>query len=522
MKQPSERPFDVIVSLDLVGYSRLTELDEVGTHRALMGCMQKQLLPIIEGHRGEIIKSTGDGALLRFSSASAALDAMIRFQLEVNASEASFPVSRRLVFRIGIHMGPTICDRGDVYGHDVNIAVRLQEVAAPGSIFLSKAILDRLDGKARSVLERIGKTSFKNMTAQTEIFCWRDERCRPRIRSHNVGGMIAAVLLLTMTFPTAALNGLGPVDEPSARHDRPEVERLPTWDRWTVLYPDLAGRPAAPGIRTTMATTERALENRQEIAEDHYLQALALYRHRTPKAFAQAVQHLDDASTLMSDASAVHALQAALYWGGYQNRWQIGQGMTRIGMLNRARAHLTLATSVSPFAHMVRSEMLTASGRHRRAIEEARRAIQLDSHAAIGHYAEGRALLFAGRAVEAETSLRTAVRLDPNASHYLFGLALSQFSQDRFDDAERTLIWATTQNDENDWPHLLLAATRGHLGMSKQALQAVGRFNRLSLQRRGWFASQIPYVHQWPFHHDEDSQRFHLGMVLAGMPDISR
>jgi len=126
-----------IVSIDLVGYSRLMEEDERGTHGALMACRRDILEPIVAQHDGHIIKSTGDGALITFSTADDAVKGMIAFQDRVALREAKFPKSRRLVFRIGIHLAEAIYDDGDLYGHGVNLAVRLQEAAEPGSIYLS-------------------------------------------------------------------------------------------------------------------------------------------------------------------------------------------------------------------------------------------------------------------------------------------------------------------------------------------------------------------------------------------------
>ena len=67
-----------------------------------------------------------------------------------------------------------------------------------------------------------------------------------------------------------------------------------------------------------------------------------------------------------------------------------------------------------------------------------------------------------------------------------------------------------------------MAATSGFLGQSEDARAAIGRFDRLSVPRRGWFASQIPYVHSWPFQKQRDRERLHRGMVLAGIPEIGR
>ena len=213
---------------------------------------------------------------------------------------------------------------------------------------------------------------------------------------------------------------------------------------------------------------------------------------------------------------------AAIYWSGLQNRWQLGRGLTRTDMLTRAMSNLERTVQPDPLAHMVRSEMLTASGRHGQAIDEAERAITLNPSRAVGHYAKGRALLFAGRAHEAKEPIRIAIRINPHAPRYLFGLALAQFSTNSFDAAARTLARVTARNGENDWSHLLMAATQGYLGLKAEARQAIGRFDRLSLERRGWFASQIPYVHRWPFRDRDDQNRLHLGMVLAGIPEVER
>ena len=189
-------------------------------------------------------------------------------------------------------------------------------------------------------------------------------------------------------------------------------------------------------------------------------------------------------------------------------------------MLNRVEGHLGQADQLDPYVRMVRSEMLTASGRHDQAIDEAEDARARDGSSAVCHYAEGRAHLFAGHAREAEASIRVAIRLNPHASRYLFGLALAQFNMNSFDAAERTLARAIARNGEDDWLYLLMAATQGHLGLKAEARQAIGRFDRLSLLRRGWFANQIPYVHRWPFRDRNDQNRLHQGMVLAGIPEV--
>lgn len=554
MVQPSHCSLAAIVSLDLYGYSRLTEQDEIGTHRALMTCRRTLLAPIVRGRQGVIVKSTGDGALIRFPTASLAVEAMIRFQEDVAASEARFPPSRRLVFRVGIHLAPTIHEEGDVYGHGVNLAVRLQECAKPGSIFLSNTVARNLDPDASSPVARIGRRAFKNIQEKVEVYCWPSDASASDRSGQHTAGLMAVVLLASIVLPTTVLDDTASVlpDTNNLANARAQSEtrlseRAPTpvmitstlpaieWpageamavlpaaeEDWVEPYRGIMDGPHYADVKTTMAESERSLESRGEIAEDAYLQAFALYNRHAPKAFAQAIGELEEALTLKPNHSPTHALLAAIYWSGLQNRWQIGRGLTKADMLNRANDHLGRADQTDPYAHMVRSEMLTASSQHELAVDEAERAIAHDPSRAVGHYAKGQALLFAGRAREAEAPIRTAIRLNPHASRFLFGLALAQFSTNSFDAAERTLARASAQNGEDDWLHLLMAATQGHLGLKAEAQQAIGRFDRLSLVRRGWFASQIPYVHRWPFRNRDDQKRLHLGMVLAGIPEVRR
>ena len=354
MVQPSHRFPTAIVSLDLHGYCRLTEQDETGTHRALMTCLRKRLEPIVRDRQGVIVKSTGDGALIRFPTASSAVVAMIRFQEQITASEAGFPPSRRLVFRVGIHLAPTIQEDGDVYGHGVNLAVRLQECAEPGSILLSEAVAHHLDSEVAAPLVRLGRRVLKNLEERVEIYCWPGAAGVPARNRHLTVGLMVTILLVCMVLPTVALNETEPTladfdnlastrlpneTKPSEQVKTPFmiVETLPTIMRtagettnhavlpmgaeyWSVPYRHLLDSSHDYEVKMKMGAVDRSLESRGEIAEDAYIQALALYNRHTPKAFAQAIGELEEALILKPDHGSAHAMLAAIYWGGLQNR----------------------------------------------------------------------------------------------------------------------------------------------------------------------------------------------------------
>lgn len=595
MAQKSNGHKFIIVSVDLFGYSRLMEEDENGTHRALMACRRAILEPIVSEKNGHIIKSTGDGALITFPTAAAALSGMIVFQERVKFSEASRPGSRRLVFRIGIHSAEAIRDDGDLYGHGVNLAVRLQEAAEPGSIYLSDAVVGELKNSSALGIVCRGRKAFKNLKESIWVYCWQGEEIEERGQKRPSRGfhgkmavaVLAGVAMLTLpagTMPSGrekssvnrsvqtgeqvrepwtknASNAAraeqrvsvkattskpsGHFSDAQGSHYSLVGHLLPDEDRvriqvqinkvpigrylWaegldaslsdTVLRRAAEAKIGAGLPEAGLEVSQRSFQSRREIADDLYVRAWMFYQRNSPLDLQKAWWALDEVLVLEPRHAEAHALLAAVYWNSWRKKWPLGTGDTAVRTLKLAQDHLNKVDKPTAMSHAVTAEMLTASGHHAEAIKEAERAMLLEPSMAVGYYAKGLALMFDGRPDQGESLIRTARRLDPQATQYLFGLAFAQFNQERYQDAFSTLSLATATNLKDDWPFLLLAATSGHLGRHEDAKHALGRFDRLSLARRGWFASQIPYVYAWPFSHGLDRQRLHEGMILAGIPD---
>ncbi len=151
------------VSIDLCDYCRLTELDEIGIHQALITSRDRILKPTLSRNNGHIVKLTGDGALIIFPNASEAVQSMIEFQRHIARWGEKMPGDRRLVFRVGIHLATVIVDGSDLYGKGVNLAVRLQEVAQPGSIFLSGEIVKCLSRSSDIRFQYLGRRALKKI-----------------------------------------------------------------------------------------------------------------------------------------------------------------------------------------------------------------------------------------------------------------------------------------------------------------------------------------------------------------------
>ena len=126
-----ERRLAAIVCADVVGYSRMMGADKAGTHAASKA-HRSAIYPMILNHGGRIVKNTGDGFLLEFPSVVGAIEAAIAMQTVMAERNEQLPAERIMQFRIGVHMGDVIADEDEVFGDDVNIAVRLETVAAPG------------------------------------------------------------------------------------------------------------------------------------------------------------------------------------------------------------------------------------------------------------------------------------------------------------------------------------------------------------------------------------------------------
>lgn len=162
-----------VLMVDVVGYTRLMELDERGTHGRLMNFRFSILHPIVEGHRGSIVKNTGDGFLAMFDTARDAMEAAIAMQVEVSKREADQPPDRRIAFRMGLNIAEVIVEAHDIYGDGVNIAARLQSYAEPGGIVVSGAFRDAVGGTLGLDAVDLGFLQLRNLSHPVEVISLR-------------------------------------------------------------------------------------------------------------------------------------------------------------------------------------------------------------------------------------------------------------------------------------------------------------------------------------------------------------
>jgi adenylate cyclase len=166
-----DRRLAAIVCADVAGYSRMMGVDEAGTHAAFKA-HRSAIYPIILNHGGRIVKNTGDGFLLEFPSIVGAAECGISMQTLMAERNNHLPADRVMQFRLGIHMGDVMADEGEVFGDDVNIAVRLESVAAPGGIAVSAKAYHEVGKHLPVPLVDAGCHRFKNIDQPINVWTW--------------------------------------------------------------------------------------------------------------------------------------------------------------------------------------------------------------------------------------------------------------------------------------------------------------------------------------------------------------
>jgi adenylate cyclase len=166
----STRRLAAILAADVVGYSRLMGADEEGTHERFKAHLRELLDPKIREHHGRLVKTTGDGVLAEFASVVDAVRCAGEIQRAMADRDLDLAEERRLRFRIGVNLGDVIADGDDIFGDGVNIAARLEGLAAPGSICISGTVRDHIGDRLLYAFEDMGEQSVKNIARPVRVY----------------------------------------------------------------------------------------------------------------------------------------------------------------------------------------------------------------------------------------------------------------------------------------------------------------------------------------------------------------
>ena len=158
-----------VMVADAVGYSRLMHDDETATV-AFLNANKQMIMREVEAHEGQVVDAPGDNLLAVFTSAVAAVRCAVSLQRHMEQMNRGLTAARRMDFRVGIHLGDVLCQGPSIYGDTVNITARLQRMAEPGGIRISRAVYDQ----ARAVLnlryEYMGTQPMKNLPSLRSVY----------------------------------------------------------------------------------------------------------------------------------------------------------------------------------------------------------------------------------------------------------------------------------------------------------------------------------------------------------------
>ena len=163
------RRLAAILAADVAGYSRLMGADEEGTHERVKAHLAQLVEPKITQHRGRTVKNTGDGLLAEFPSVVEAVRCAVEVQRGMVERNAETPEDKHVTFRIGVNLGDVIVEKHDIFGDGVNIAARLEALAEPGGICVSRVVRDQVRDKVDFGFEDLGEQQVKNIARPVRV-----------------------------------------------------------------------------------------------------------------------------------------------------------------------------------------------------------------------------------------------------------------------------------------------------------------------------------------------------------------
>jgi class 3 adenylate cyclase len=447
-----ERRLAAILAVDVAGYSRLMGADEEGTLAALKAIRRELADPKIKEHRGRIVKTTGDGLLLEFASVVDAVRCAVEVQREMTERTAELPPDRRIEFRMGINVGDIIKDGRDIYGDGVNVAARLEALAEPGGICVSRVVRDQVRDKLAFSFEDMGEQQVKNIA---------------RLRKGGNRVRITAQLIDAVTSTHLWADRFDGLIE-----DVFELQDKVASSVAGVIEPALqAAETARSAGRPTNDLT----------AYDLYLRAYAM--------FVSSARQIPEALRLTEQAIARDPCYGpALAWAAVCCVRLVYDGLSedpeadRLKGADFARRALEVAGD-DPAVLATAAHTLAYFGEDIDAmIALVDRALALNPNYARGWHSSGILRIWAGEPDIAIEHIEVALRLSPRArvGPSLSNMGWAHFFARRFDEAVPKVRLAIQEDPSNPAPYRVLAACYAHMGRLDEAREVVTRLRAIT------------------------------------------
>jgi adenylate cyclase len=464
-----ERRLAAILAADVAGYSRLMGTNEEGTLRQLKAHRKELVDPKITEHRGHIVKTTGDGMLVEFVSVVDAVRCAVDIQRGMVERNAEVPADKRIEFRVGINVGDIISDDNDIYGDGVNVAARLEALAEPNGICVSRNVHDQVRDKLSFGFEDMGEQTIKNIARPIGVHRVSLAESVPPATFKSTSTSVkteptAANRPSIAVLPFANMSG-DPEQEYFADGISEDIITGLSKLRWFFVIArnssftykgkavDVKRAARELGVRYVLEGSVRKGGNRVRITAqlidaatgnhiwaDRYdgelADVFALQDEITKKVIAAIEPKLLEAEAVRSQNRSAEDLDAwemvihanSLFW-----RMTEAEGAAAIDMLNRAvkrypdyaPAHSMLAFMLVLSHHM--NVTFSTGPQLTRAAELAARAAELDDSDPWAHLALGYVAFMQRRTAESVAEFQRALQLNPNfaAAHGYLGWTLA-------------------------------------------------------------------------------------------------
>jgi tetratricopeptide (TPR) repeat protein len=476
--------------------------DEEGTLERLRAHRRELIDSKIAEHQGRIVKSTGDGLLVEFASPVKAVRCAIEVQHGMADRNADVPQEQQLEFRIGINLGDVIVEEGDIYGDGVNVAARLEGIAEPGAVYISRAVRDFVDNKPEIVLEDLGEKPLKNIAKPVQVF--RIGAPDRAVRAPQVAGPP-----LVPHKPSIAVLPFTNMSGDAERFDRELTDIFSTQDE---VVEKIVG---ALAVTLTQGEERRLRRHGTGSVEayESWLRARECLTRGTRESVAPARVMYRRAIEIDLNFARPHAGLALAAISDYVSGWAPDPAQALDEAARWARRAIEL-NDQEPVSHMALGNVLLWRRDHDGALREFGRMIELDPNFAQGHAATGMALTYAGRPAEALESIALATRLDPHyPSIMLHFVGQAHFSLEHYETAAELLLERIARTPGTDSSRMLLASCYGHLGRAQEAQAAWEELLKVNPE---FSLSQRERV--LPFKDASDFRRIVDGLAKAGLP----
>ena len=446
-----QRRLAAIVAADVVGYSRLMGRDESGTLAAFKALRREVVDPPIAAHGGRIVKTTGDGLLLEFPSVVDAVRCVVEVQSAMAAKAANVAEDRRIALRIGVNIGDVIIEGDDIFGDGVNVAARLQEIAAPGGVCVSGRVYDDIRDRLDTPFEDGGARTLKNIARPVQVWRW----------SPGSAAAAAAVAAPALALPDKPSIAVLPFQNMSGDTEQEYFADGLAEDIITVLSrsraffviarnssfsykgtsPDVRQVGRELGVRYILEGSVRkaAATGSHRWAERYDCEATDIFAIQD-EITEKVVASLEPQLLLAEGGLARHKAPTDLDAWGYVARSYVHLAagsrddlQSALDLLERAvecdpryaRAHANLSQVQVLMAYQ--GWVADRDQSFEAAAASARRAIELDAGDPLAHYAKGHVAALKRQHGDALPSLMKAVELNPNfaLAHSRLGITLA-------------------------------------------------------------------------------------------------